>query len=122
MLHRHTVREYTAMINSDYDIPERASWGKQLKDVETPMVREEENAIPTRGSRMNKGTPFIPQLVEGIVSSAFIYPPYDHTPCQVSPAPPAGFLHVVNHQCISSELILKANNNYNIGLNIASAS
>lgn len=33
------------MINFDYDILENVSWRKQSKDIEIPMVREQENNI-----------------------------------------------------------------------------
>ena len=32
-----TSKEYTEIMNSDYDILERASWDKQLKEMEIPM-------------------------------------------------------------------------------------
>lgn len=37
-----TSKEYTEMMNSDYDILERALWDKQLKDMEIPMLQERE--------------------------------------------------------------------------------
>lgn len=37
-----TSKEYREMMNSDYDILERALWDKQLKDMEIPMLQERE--------------------------------------------------------------------------------